>query len=227
MIAIINDFGDLHEFNVFFDQVTTRNTTKINGVELMRMHELSTRHKLEQGRWDDLRFSWGIRFLDIDDDFYFQGRGSVLGRTTVNTEVENQIIGPQIGLRWTRRDGPWNFILEGRGMLGYNRTDVDQQGVFGEELIPGALNRPVVARTTASTDGAVFDEFSPVGELRAMLKYRLAESVSLQVGYTAKYVGNVHRSYATTAWNAPEFGLNDITDEIFTNGLSFGVELRH
>lgn len=227
VVALILDFGDLHEFNVFFDEVTTRNKTEIDGFEFMRMHELSTRHKLEQGRWDNLRFSWGVRFLDIDDDFYFQGLGSILGRTTVETEVENQIIGPQLGLKWTRRDGPWNFVVEGRGMLGYNRTDVDQNGIFGEELVPGALNRPAVARTTTSVDGTHFDEFSPVAELRAQLKYRLAESVSLSAGYTAKYIGNVHRSYSATAFNAPDWGVLDAKDHIFSNGLSLGVELRH
>lgn len=227
IVAIINNFGDLHTFNVFFDQVTVRNRTEIDGVELMRMHELSTRHKLEQGRWDDLRFTYGVRFLNISDDFYFQGLGSILGRTTVDTDVENQIVGPQIGLRWTRRDGPWNFILEARGMAGYNIVDIDQYGIFGEEAIPGALNRSATARTTASVDGERYDEFSPIGELRAMLQYRLADSISLQAGYTAKYVGNIHRGSTATAWNAPDFGFLDRKGDLFTNGLNFGIELRH
>lgn len=227
IIAIINNYGDLHTFNVFFDQVTVRNRTEIDGVELMRMHELSTRHKLEQGRWDNLRFNYGVRFLSIKDDFYFQGLGSILGRTTVDTDVENQIIGPQLALKWTRVDGPWNFILEGRGMLGYNIVDVDQYGVFGEEAIPGALNRSAVARATASVDGNRFEEFSPIGELRAQLQYRLSDSISLQAGYTAKFVGNIHRGSTATAWNAPDFGIYDRKGDLFTNGLNLGVEFRH
>jgi hypothetical protein len=227
IIAIINNYGDLHTFNVFFDQVTVRNRTEIDGVELMRMHELSTRHKLEQGRWDNLRFNYGVRFLSVDDNFYFQGLGSILGRTTVSTNVENQIVGPQLGLKWTRVDGPWNFILEGRGMLGYNVVDVDQYGVFGEEAIPGALNRSAVARATASVDGDRYDEFSPIGELRAQLQYRLSDSISLQAGYTAKFVGNIHRGSTATAWNAPDFGIYDRKGDLFTNGLNLGVEFRH
>lgn len=227
IIAIINNFGDLHTFNVFFDQVTVRNTTEMDGVELMRTHQLSTRHKLEQGRWDNLRLSYGLRFLSVKDDFFFQGLGSILGRTTVETDVENQIIGPQLGLQWVRNDGPWSFIVEGRGTLGYNIVDVDQYGIFGEEAIPGALNRSATARTTTSVDGTQFEEFSPLGELRAMLRYRLADSVSLQAGYTGRYLGNVHRGGQATAWNAPDFGIHDHKGEIFTNGLSFGVELRH
>lgn len=227
IIGLINNFGDLHEFNVFFDQVTVRNRTEIDGVELMRMHELSTRHKLQQGRWDSLRLTYGARFLSVKDDFYFQGIGSMLGRTTVDTDIENQIVGPQIGLKWTRRDGPWNFIVEARGTAGYNIVDVDQYGIFGEEAIPGALNRSATARTTTSVDGFRFDEFSPLGELRVQLQYRLATSVSLQAGYTAKYVGNIHRGGVSTAWNAPDFGVHDQTSDLFTNGLNFGVELRH
>jgi hypothetical protein len=227
VIAIINNYGDLHTFNVFFDQVTIRNRTEIDGVELMRMHDISTRHKMEQGRFDDMRFTYGVRFLQIKDDFYFQGTGSILGRTSVDTDAENQIVGPQIGLKWTRVDGPWNFSLEARGMAGYNIVDVDQYGVFGEEAIPGALNRSAVARTTASVDGDRFDEFSPIGELRAQLKYRLADSISLQAGYTAKFVGNIHRGSTATAWNAPDFGIFDRKGDLFTNGLNLGVEFRH
>lgn len=227
IIAIINNFADLHTFNVFFDDVTVRNRTEIDGVELMRMHEISTRNKMQQGRWDDLRFSYGVRFLSVDDDFYFRGRGSILGRTTVETDVENQIVGPQIALKWTRRDGPWNFTLEARGTAGYNIVDVDQYGIFGEEAIPGALNRSATARTTTSLDGNRFDEFSPLGELRAQIQYRLAESISLQVGYTAKYVGNIHRGSSATAWNIPDFGVRDDKGDLFTNGINLGIELRH
>lgn len=227
IIGLINNFGDLHEFNVFFDQVTIRNRTEIDGVELMRMHELSTRHKQQQGRWDSLRLTYGARFLSVKDDYYFQGLGSILGRTTVSTDIENQIVGPQIGLKWTRRDGPWNFIVEARGTAGYNIVDVDQNGIFGEEAIPGALNRSATARTTTSVDGFRFDEFSPLGELRVQLQYRLAESISLQAGYTAKYVGNIHRGGVSTAWNAPDFGVHDLTSDLFVNGLNLGVELRH
>jgi len=227
LVGIIMDFGDLHTFNVFFDQVTVRNRTEIDGVELMRMHEISTRHKLEQGRFDDLRFTYGVRFLSVKDDFYAQGLGSILGRTTIDTDVENQIVGPQIGLRWSRNDGPWNFVVEGRGMVGYNIVDVDQYGIFGEELIPGALNRPANARTTTSVDGERFDEFSPIGELRAQLKYRLSDSISLQAGYTAKFVGNIHRGSTATRWAAPDWGIYDRKGDFFTNGLNFGVEFRH
>ncbi len=226
-IGTILDFGDLYEFNVFFDDVTVRNRTEIDGVELMRTHNIATGHKMQQGRWDDMRLAYGVRFLNISDDFYFQGRGSILGRTTVETEAENQIIAPQLGLRWVRRDGPWDFVLEGRGAVGYNVVDVDQSGIFGEELIPGALNRPSVGRTTTSQDGIRYDEFSPIGELRAQLRYRLAGSITLQAGYTAKYVGNIHRGGDSTAWNAPDFGIHDHTGDIFTNGLNFGIELRH
>jgi hypothetical protein len=227
IIAIINNYGDLHTFNVFFDQVTIRNRTEIDGVELMRMHDISTRHKMEQGRFDDMRFTYGVRFLQVKDDFYFQGTGSILGRTSVDTDAENQIVGPQIGLKWTRVDGPWDFSLEARGMAGYNIVDVDQYGVFGEEAIPGALNRSASARTTTSVDGDRYDEFSPIGELRAQLKYRLADSISLQAGYTAKFVGNIHRGSTATAWNAPDFGIYDRKGDLFTNGLNLGVEFRH
>ena len=227
IVGLINNFGDLHTFNIFFDQVTVRNRTSLDGVELMRMHELSTRHKQQQGRWDNIQFAYGVRLLSLKDDYFMQGLGSVVGRTTVSTEIENQVVGPQIALNWTRRDGKWNFLFSGRAMAGYNIVDVDQNGIFGEELVPGALNRPAIARTVTSVDGDRFNEFSPIAELRAEVHYRLAESITLRAGFTAKYVANVHRAGLSTAFRAPDFGIIDQTSDIFVNGLNFGVELRH
>ncbi|TWT87433.1 hypothetical protein Mal64_29720 [Pseudobythopirellula maris] len=227
VIALLTDFGDLTTFNVFFDTVTARTRTKMDSVELVKTLDIDTGHKMERGRNQALRLSYGVRFMDIEDEFFMQGEGSIFGRTTVNTDVENQILGPQLGLRWTQHDGAWDWILDARGMLGYNIVDFDQYGLFGEEAIPGALNRSASARTTASVQGKTMHEFSPIGELRAELRYRLSKSISVKAGYTAHYVGNVHRGGNSTDFAVPYFGFKEDRTDLFTNGLNFGVEFKH
>jgi hypothetical protein len=227
IIGTIYDFGDIHRFNVFFDQVVVRNRTEMDGVELMATHELSTRHKLEQGRRDRLQLQYGVRYLLMRDQFDMVGFGSILGRTSVEADVDNNLIGPQIGLTYTRDRGAWDLSISGRAMMAYNRADVGQYGIFGEELIPGALNRPASARTTTSVYGRAEDDFSPLGELRIDARYKFSKAVALTLGYTAHYVDNIQRSSKTVAWNAPDFGIKDGKADIFVNGVNFGVELRY
>ena len=193
IIGTITDFGDLYEFDVFFDEVTVRNRVELDGIELMLTHEMKMGHRLEQGRRDHLQFRYGVNFLRLRDEFTFQGLGSILGRTTANHEVDNQIVGPQVGLRWTRDRGKWDFTLDGRVTFGYNIADLTQNDIFGEELIPGALNRPALGRTTTTVDSRRFDGFSPLGELRAEFRYKITKALAIKAGYT----GQVHRQCPT------------------------------
>ncbi|MGL4514392.1 MAG: BBP7 family outer membrane beta-barrel protein [Lacipirellulaceae bacterium] len=227
VIGQITDFDDLHQFNVFFNTVFTRARTEVQGVELMATHNLSQSHRLEQGRRDQLQLSYGVRFMNLSDYWAFQGLGSIIGRTSVVAELDNQLIGPQIGLAYTRDNGPWDLTVGGRFMFAYNRTDIDQVGIWGEEAIPGALNRSAVARTTATGYGAIQDDFSPLGELRVDARYKFSKAVALTIGYTAQYIDNIQRASKTVQWNAPDWGIKDGKSDILMNGLNFGVELRY
>ena len=64
-------------------------------------------------------------------------------------------------------------------MFGYNIADWDQIGLMGEDLIPGALNRPLYARPTAFSHGLREQEFAPVGELRVHASYHFTQVRSL------------------------------------------------
>ncbi|TWT43291.1 BBP7 family outer membrane beta-barrel protein [Botrimarina hoheduenensis] len=226
-IAQITDFDDLYTFNVFFDTVTTRNVTEMNGVEWMLTHQIDQSHRLEQGRSDRLQFSYGVRFLRLQDRFSMVGLGSILGRTSVSAEIDNQLVGPQLGLRWTRDRGKWDFSVDGRVMFAYNRADIDQYGVFGEEAIPGALNRSASARTTTSVYGKFEDDFSPLAELRLEARYKLTRALALKIGYTAQYVDNIQRASQSVIYRAPDFGVKDARTDILANGVNFGIEFRH
>ncbi|MEO1497319.1 MAG: BBP7 family outer membrane beta-barrel protein [Planctomycetota bacterium] len=220
------DLDDAYTFNVFFDQVELRNRVEMDGVEWMLTHQIDQSHRLEQGRRDSLEFSYGVRFVRLEDEFSFLGLGSILGRTGVRTDIENQIVGPQVGLRYTRDRGKWDFTFDGRCLFGFNAADLDQNGVFGEELIPGAANRPAVGRTTTSVYGERFDEFSPVAELRVEARYKLTKALSVKVGYNAQYIANIHRASRATLYNAPDFGYADDSSDILVNGVTLGVEIN-
>ncbi|MEO0532035.1 MAG: BBP7 family outer membrane beta-barrel protein, partial [Planctomycetota bacterium] len=227
IIGSFIDYGDLFEFNIYFEDITVRNVTSMDGIELMGTHQINTSHRLERGRNDSLEISYGLRYLEMQDMFSWDARGSILGRTGATVEMDNQIIGPQIGLTWTRHDGPWDFYADGRFMFGYNRTDRDLNGIFGQEAIPGALNNSINARTTTTVTGDTRDEFSPLGELRIGARYRFSRAIAVSVGYTGKFIDNIERAAPAMRYTAPNFSLQSGRGDLIVNGWNAGVELRY
>ncbi len=230
IIGFITDFDDLHLFNVYFDQVTIRNRTETDGVELMWSHRLRNRKRMAKRQNGHVEIFYGARFLKLDDTFNVEALGSILGRSFWDTSIMNQIVGPQIGGRLVNQRGRWTMRTDVRFMAGVNIQDWDQTGAVGEELIPGALNRPLYLRSTAFSYGKTEREFSPVGELRFETRYNLTQAMSLKLGYTATYIGNIRRAANSINYElgTQTMGFADNgTQDMFINGINFGVEFRH
>ena len=227
IIGSFTDYGDLYNFDIFFEEVSVRNITELDGIEAMLTHEISTSHKLERGRQDYLQLTYGVRYLQLNDLFSWEGRGSILGRTGADVDIENQIVGPQIGLNWTRDRGKWDFIVDGRFMFGYNVVDRGLDGLFAQGAIPGGLNNAISVRTTTRVSGDQQHEFSPVAELRLQARYKLTKAIALRLGFTSKYIGEVHRASQSMRYTVPYFTLQEGTRDVFINGIDGGVELRY
>ena len=230
IIGTFVDFGDLFEFNVYFEEVNVRNVTELDGIELMTTYEIDNSHKLDRGRRDYLQLAYGVRYMQLDDLFEVEMLGSILGRTSANVEVNNQLIGPQIAARWTRDHGRWDFTVDGRAMLAYNVVDKGLNGIFGEELIPGAVNRPILGRTTTTVVGDRDDDFSPVIELRLEARYKITRALAFKVGYTGKFIDNIQRASRALGYTAPNFSFtsaDQTKSDIFINGVNGGFELRY
>ena len=103
--------------------------------------------------------------------------------------------------------------------------DWDQIGVMGEELIPGALNRPLYARPTAFSNGLREQEFSPIAELRVQASYHIWKGAALKLGYTGAYMGNIRRAAPSVRYRLPDMGYIDTEGEDFLiNGFDLGAE---
>jgi len=238
IIGIAVDLDDLHMFNVTFDQVSIRNSTETQGIELMRTHRLSNDHKMAKHQGNNLDIAYGVRFLRLRDEFSFSGTSPLLGTMAFTTEAENQLVGPQIRAMWSTQRGRWNFNLDGRCMFAYNVTDADQTGSYGLDnvddtgavinpgLVPGGFNRLVSGQPNTFSYGKQFNEFSPTVELRADLSYQLTSAVAARLGYTAIFVDNISRGAAITNYSLPDFGfLEGGKQDIFINGATFGFDV--
>jgi hypothetical protein len=227
VVGTITDFDDLHRYNVRFDQLAMRNTTETNGVEIMRTHDLDNSHHPVKEQRNHFSIGYGARFLRIQDNFWWQGLGDLLGRSYAGTSTANQIVGPQIRAKWTHQRGRVGLDLDGRFVAGYNIQDIDQEGGIGENLRPGGLNALLYGQPTYFAYGRQDNFFSPLAEMRVEGSYQLTSAFALKLGYTAMFVDNITRSSQIVRYRLPDMGFRDDQigkQNIFINGVDFGIE---
>jgi hypothetical protein len=227
IIGTITDFDDLHRFNVRFDQLTVRNTTQTQGVEIMRTHELDNSYMPVKEQRNRFAIGYGARFLLIKDNFWWQGLGDLLGRSYTGTTADNQIVGPQIRAKWTHQRGRFGFDLDGRFVAGYNIQDMTQEGGIGQNLRPGGVNSLLYGQPTYFAYGRQANFFSPLAEMRVEGSYQVTSSFALKLGYTAMFTDNITRASQITRYRLPDMGFREDQigkQTIFMNGVDFGLE---
>jgi hypothetical protein len=192
---------------------------------LMWSHHLTNNHYQAKHQNNRLSISGGARFLRLYDQFRVAAEGSILGRSFWDTSFTNQIVGPQVAMSWVNQRQRWRLSADTRFMFGFNVADWHQVGLMGEELIPGAVNRPLYARPTAFGRELVEEQFSPVGELRLQASYHVTKAAALKFGYTGSYVGNIRRAAPSVRYFLPDMGYVDTGGEdLIMNGFDLGVE---
>lgn len=225
---IVTDYGDLTRFNVFWDQVDVHSYVQTDAVEVMWTHRLSNNRYMAKRQNNRLELSYGARFFRFNDNLRVDALGSILGDSFWDTSFDNQIVGPQIGLRWTNQRQRWTINADAKVLLGYNTQDWTQYGVIGSDLIPGGLNEPLYGRPTYFSYGLQKRSFCPVAELRVETAYHLTKAFALKAGYTGMFVGNIRRAAPSVRYYLPEMGYQNAgTQQLVINGLQFGVEFVH
>jgi hypothetical protein len=225
LIALGADNDDLHRFNIRFNTLSVRNTTETNGFELMRTHELDNSYLPKKEQRNQFSIAYGARYFEVDDAFTWDGDMDWLGRAYQSTRADNQIVGPQIRARWLHQRRRFSFALDGRCLFGYNITDVKQRGLLFEDALPGAPNRSIMAQPTAVAYGRQDNEFSPMAEMRAELRYQITGAFAARLGYTGIFVDNISRASELVRYRLPDLGLLEGGKQnIFINGVDFGVE---
>lgn len=227
-IFFFTDFDDLHLFNIRFNSMIVRNTSESDGVEIMRTHKIDNHHKMAKRQHNQFELGYGVRFLRLRDSFEWQGVGDILGFSFNDTQSDNNIVGPQVRLRWESQRGKWRMNMDGRALLGWNINNIDMEGGLGHELNPGGLNKPIMFQPTYFHYGRRDDEFAPVGEFRAEASYQLTSALELKLGYNFMFIDGISRSAQLVDYVLPDMGLKRGGDqEIFINGVNVGLEINH
>lgn len=124
-------------------------------------------------------------------------RYSVFKHSHPGVSVENNVYGPQAGLRWFKQKGRWTLSSEGRYYFGFNDQHYAPSG--------GSV-------------GASEEEWVHAGDVRAEVTCDITKSFALSLGWEFLYFGNgIARGNFTT-------GNND-QDAYFT-GVTFGFKFN-
>lgn len=180
-----------------------------------------------------LRPLLGFRFLRLRERLTQQGGLDIRDEnnpdivtatlvSTIDSEVQNLMFAPQLGLRmqWV---APWFTIsFEPKVALGVNAKETtvlaDQIRGIGDPTVVTTIDRQNLAA---------------IGELGVSAKVRVTESIAAFISYQEIWMANVARAGTSIYYNdfgvgAPMTGITAKSDNQFYNmrGLSLGVEFR-
>jgi hypothetical protein len=225
--------------------MTMSSTVDTWGVELMYLHRCHTSHC-----GGTFEFFAGPRYLEFNDAFNFQAGDDPGGHTVPsfladsfwNTSAENHIIGPEVGLRWFKKEGRWMFSTEARFMAGWNIQNFHQQVSLGPNLDPGgsgnnsssgsALFTPATLEPASATHDATVSEFSPVVELRLEARYQVTSMIALHAGWTGYWMDNIARANGVIDYNIQnpvmgfDFSSGQNKQSVFMNGVTIGFDIN-
>lgn len=170
------------------------------------------------------------------------GAWTVLADTQITGQVRNRIIGPQLGVKFQRRNARWTFGAEGRFMAGINNQSQTVSGYIGSNFINPELV-PQIGGSTADgnsggTNGPLQQQgvlpyipiglhhsaqtfyhhrnktyFSPGFELQLSAKWQWTDAVGIKLGFNSTIFDNIGR------------GAEVIEYKIHDNGQLFGIKV--
>lgn len=233
----------IRDLPLTFDDVFIRNTVETWSIELNCVQRWRPFHHGGVLEW----FA-GVRYMEFDDTFDVDARARaeeeddddddgdgprqvppILADSLWDTEAENHIVGPQVGVRLFKKRGRWMISSEGRFLAGFNSQNLRQRGTLGTELDPpGALFQPRLMNTTSFNHAEHLREWSPAVELRAEIRYQLTRAISFRAGWTGLYVDGIARASNIINYEVPDMGLlpRHNRQSLFMHGWAIGVDVN-
>jgi hypothetical protein len=224
-------FLNYRELPTFFTKLSAVNRAKFEGVETLYMYRT---HQLFLG--GSVEFLAGARYFEFDDAFNVDATGGILDAAEWYTSSKNVIVGPELGLRWSRIMGRFGLSTEGRFMAGVNSESIRQNGFLGTNLDTQSAvqnftpNVPQFMNATYFNHSAHFTEFTPLVEFRVEGHAQITRLISLKVGWTGMFMSNIARSADLVNYTVPDMGiqtdLHGNRENLFIHGLNIGIELN-
>jgi Putative beta barrel porin-7 (BBP7) len=217
------DVGDIVTLPVFFTQLSVVQHTEIWGTEANRMWRVGP--AILGANWDILG---GVRYFKFDETFRVNTTGSILNHSYWNTRGNNNLVGPQIGLRGFWSTGRLTMSMEGRFLAAANIQQLTQRGEIGTQTDPSVVGNSLTLLPTEFFHASRQVEFSPLGEIRANASWNVFRSVALTVGWTGIVVNDIARPSKMINYVLPDMGIRTHSNRqvVFIEGLTLGVQIN-
>lgn len=156
--------------------------------------------------------------------------------------IDNNIVGPEIGARWTKQVQHWTLSADFRALFGANFQNATEQGAIGQgytiQIVRADTGANIGGPTQVGINGQPLNAFSnamhnvtfaPLGELRMDAIYQLTKNAYIEVGYTGILASGIGRASNRLAYVAPNMGIVDGADKQHTyiNGVNFGFNVNY
>lgn len=221
-VGAATDTNDMIVYLQTFSQVASTNKLTMQNFELNRLLRLPGHN------WNsELDYYYGVRYLKVRDEYNVTASGGFLDQSFWHAASDNNLIGPQIGARWSRRAKAIGFSVDGRFLAAYNQQDNDLRGGYASNLSTfGAANAPAALTRLSFIDGFGNDAFSAAGELRADMVLKMSRSWAFKVGYTGLIIDNISRASPKIVYALPASSLQDVDSNttLLSHGINFGLE---
>ncbi len=172
----------------------------------------------------------GFNYLHYSNELSITGGDS--GTATfhrIDSRSNNQIFGPEIGLRLQTRSKWVTLGFEPKFTFGVNRmaNQLATSQIFTAAVDPITLAplEPDQSRRDA------FTRFTPVIELDTFARIRLAENLNFSIGYQFMAMSNISMSNQNIVWdssstltNPPRIGLARNRQTFWMNGINVGLQ---
>ena len=185
------------------------------GVEANYLHRALTCHG-----GGTLEFFGGARYFEFNDMFGVQAgddpgghTGPVVPRRQLLVhDGQNHVIGPQVGVRWFKKQGRWMLSTEGRFMAGLNCQNFHQAVNMGPNLNPGRLPAAVFTPYQPTAMAPTGQPTTPMPaclrllvELRLEGRYQITRAISFHAGWTGFWMDNIARANAVVNYRFPRW----------------------
>lgn len=205
--------------------------------------ELNYLHRAHATRIGMFELGLGVRYMKWNEEFGFwggsngfAGNGEIytpnfLDDTTLKTEADNNLVGPQIGLRWSRNTGRFGMEILAKFTAAYNAQKITNTCTLGSNGYVNGMWGPnsMYASTNNNNNGdsdndlniksvyyyapnvgasgisgyahQSYGTFTPVAELGIKFKFDLTSKINLSLGWSGIYAGNIARPAGMTDYS--------------------------
>jgi len=175
--------------------------------------ELNERIQLnERDPYHSLAWLWGFRYFQLSDNFTLSGSDLYSGDyENINWKTQNELLGLQAGLQWTRGWNRFQLVTEGKAGLFaniYNQKGNNLNSSGATEGMPAGF-----LPFNVSHDGT---DVAALFELSLLARYRLTDFLWLRLGYQGYCITGLalgprqlggYSHGGTVAFDGPSVGL--------------------